>query len=176
MAYCSQTLNGISIPCNDYSKGGIKSVHIANYADVTDVKMGEDEVITGITMTSGAKFKTYQFRKGTSSMTQTLTQEESTGVSFVTTELSLKFTKMDATKRMEMSALRGGQLVAIVEDNNGNAYYLGKDDYVSVSAGGGNTSTNKNEENSYTLTLKDESNDYPHFVDVSVLDTVIDKE
>lgn len=175
MAYCNQTLAGITLDCTN-SMGGIKCVYIANYGDVTGIAVDEPNGnITGITMATSAKFKPYQFRKQTGSMTSALNVDETTGLNYVSTELNLVFTKMETAKRMEIAALSIGQLAVIVEDCNGVFYFLGKDDYVSASAGGANTGTSKSDANSYTLTLKDESKTYPYIIDASVLDTVIEK-
>ena len=189
MAYCNQTLNGITLDCS-HSLGGIKTVYIANYNDVTDIKYNAStgsttgstsgatytgDTITGITMASGAVFKPYQFRKQTSSMVSTLTVDETAGVNYVSTELSLVFTKMETAKRLELSALSIGQLAVIVEDSNGTFWYLGKDDYVSATAGGGQTGTAKGDGNNYTLTLRDESDTYPFEIDKSAVDSIIQK-
>lgn len=176
MAYCNQTLAGVSLDCAT-NKGGIKTVYIANYGDVVDVS--DDKTtgeITGITMKEGKKFKPYQFRKQTGSMTSTLTADDTSGINYVTTELSLVFTKMETAKRLEMSALAIGQLVVLVEDSNGKYWYLGKDDYVSASAGTGNTGTAKGDSNNYSLTLKDESDTYPFEVTKEAVMAVIEKE
>ena len=157
MAYCNQTLNGITLDCS-HSLGGIKTVYIANYNDVTDIKYnastgttsGETytgDTITGITMASGTYFQPYQFRKQTGSLTSTLTVDETAGVNYVSTELSLVFTKMETAKRLELSALSIGQLAVIVEDSNGTYWYLGKDDYVSATAGGAQTGVAKGDGN-----------------------------
>lgn len=172
MAYCNQTLAGITLDCTN-SMGGIKTVYIANYGDVEDVKVGEDGEITSITMKDSATFKPYQFRKQTGSLTSTLNVDETTGLNFVSSELALVFTKQETAKRLEIAALSIGQLAVIVEDCNQVYHYLGKDDYVSASAGGANTGTSKSDANSYTLTLKDESVTYPHLVAKSAVDAVI---
>lgn len=172
MAYCNQTLAGITLDCST-SLGGIKTVYIANYGDVEQPTVGEGGMITGITMSGGTKFKPYQFRKQTGSMTSTLTVDETAGVNYVSTELSLVFTKMETAKRVEMSALAVGQLAVIVEDSNGKYWYLGYDDYVSASAGGGNTGTAKGDGNNYTLTLKDESDTYPYEITKDAVEAVI---
>ena len=189
MAYCHQTLSGIILDCS-HSLGGIKTVYIANYNDVTDIKYNAStgsttgstsgatytgDTITGITMASGTYFKPYQFRKQTGSMTSTLTVDETAGVNYVSTELSLVFTKMETKKRIELSALSVGQLAVIVEDSNGTFWYLGKDDYVSVTAGGGQTGTAKGDGNNYTLTLKDESDTYPYEVTKEAVESVVEK-
>lgn len=173
MAYCNQTLAGITLDCTN-SLGGIKTVYIANYGDVDgQPTVGEDGMITGITMSGDTKFKPYQFRKQTGSMTSTLTVDETAGVNYVSTELSLVFTKMETAKRVEMSALAIGQLAVIVEDSNGKYWYLGYDDYVSATAGGGNTGTAKGDGNNYTLTLRDESDTYPYEISKDAVDAVI---
>lgn len=192
MAYCNQTLAGITLDCTN-SLGGVKTVYIANYGDVTKVELDTVDdstptsadttygMITGITMTTpkegeiAPKFKPYQFRKQTGSMTSTLTVDETAGVNYVSTELSLVFTKMETAKRIEMSALAIGQLAVIVEDSNGKYWYLGYDDYVSATAGGGNTGTAKGDGNNYTLTLRDESDTYPYEITKEAVDAVIEK-
>lgn len=173
MAYCNQTLAGITLDCTN-SLGGIKTVYIANYGDVDgQPTVSEDGMITGITMSGDTKFKPYQFRKQTGSMTSTLTVDETAGVNYVSTELSLVFTKMETAKRVEMSALAIGQLAVIVEDSNNKYWYLGYDDYVSATAGGGNTGTAKGDGNNYTLTLRDESDTYPYEISKDAVEAVI---
>lgn len=178
MAVCPITLKGISLGC-ETSKGGIKRAFVAQYGDVASVSV-EEGIITGITMTTASagtapKFKEYNFRKGTSSMTSTYNADETTGSRFVSTELSLVFTKMEAAKRLEISALSIGGLAVIVEDNNGKLWYLGYDNYVSASAGSGNTGTAATDSNNYSITLSDESNDYPFpLKDAGVLTDIVD--
>ena len=175
MAYCNQTLNGITLDCS-HSLGGIKTVFIANYGDVESVSADTSSgKIVSVTMATSAKFKPYQFRKQTGSMTSTLTVDETAGVNYVSTELSLVFTKMETAKRLELSALSIGQLAVIVEDSNGTFWYLGKDDYVSATAGGAQTGVAKGDGNNYTLTLRDESDTYPFEIDKSAVDSIIEK-
>lgn len=173
MGYCNQTLAGITLDCTN-SLGGIRTVYIANYGDVDGKPtVGEGGLITGITMVSGATFKPYQFRKQTGSLTSTLNVDETAGINYVSSELVLTFTKMETAKRLEMSALAKGQLAVIVEDSNGKYWYLGYDDYVSASAGSGNTGQNKGDSNNYGLTLKDESETFPYEIEKSAVEAVI---
>lgn len=172
MAYCNQTLSGINLDCTS-SVGGIKTVYIANYGDVEGITLDTDEnTVTGITLKDGAKFKTYQFRRGTSNMTSTLTADETTGNNFVTTDINLVFTKLDTAKRIEMAALSVGQLIVIVLDNNGVYHLVGGDDYVSAVAGGAETGTAKTDRSAYTLTLRTESKSYP--MQITSVDGIIE--
>lgn len=164
MANCPQTLNGITLDCTT-SQGGIKKVWIADWGSVKPTATGDK--ISAIDKI--AEFKPYEFRRGTSSMNSTLTADETTGVNYVTTELSLVFTKLETAKRVEMSALSIGQLAVIVLDSNGKYWYLGDEDYVSASAGGAETGTAKGDRSAYTLTLKTESSTYPYEIEESVV-------
>ena len=174
MAYCNQTLAGIQLDCTS-SMGGIKTVYIANYGDVASLKTDDDGVITEIVMKDEqTKFKPYQFRKQTGSLNSTLNVDETSGLNYVSSELSLVFTRMEFAKRLELVALSKGQLAVIVEDCNGELQYLGEDDYVSANGGGANSGTNKGDQNAYNLTLTAESMEYPRFVKREVLDTVVE--
>lgn len=170
MAYCPQTLNGITLDCGS-SMGGIKTVYIANFGDVESCQKDGDKA--SVTMKSEVKFKPYQFRKGTSNMTSTLTADETTGLNYVTTEVSLVFTKMETAKRIEMTALAQAQLAVIVLDSNGIYWYVTIDDYAAASAGGAETGTAKGDRNAYTLTLTSENTTYP--MELSNAEEVIEK-
>lgn len=172
MSYCNQTLAGISLDCTN-NMGGIKTVYIANFGDVKSVTES-DNVITGITMADSKKFKTYQFRKGTSSMSSELTADETNGLNFVTTTLNLVFTRMDTAKRIEMSALAIAQLAVIVLDSNGVYWYLTPDEYASASAGTAETGTAKGDRNAYTLTLTTENETYPMEVSKTAVEAVVE--
>lgn len=171
---CTQTLNGIPSFCNS-NQGGIIEVYIANFADVEPVTVDEEsDMIKTISMKNSAKFKVYRFKKGTGSMTSTLTVDPTNGINFVQTDLSLQFAKQDTAKRVEMAALSVGELAVIVKDCNLKYWYLGKDEFVSATAGGANTGAARTDGNNYTLTLTEYSPSYPIEVDPTALSTIID--
>jgi hypothetical protein len=170
------TLKGILMDCSS-SIGGIKRVWLTRYSDlagqptvgdITETDPETSEVITlgkGITainLKSGAEWYEYQFRKNTGSLTSTLNVDTENGNNYITSELSLVFSKMETKKRMEMAALTVGAVVAVVEDSNGKFWYLGYDDYVSASAGTGETGTAKEDRNAYTITLSTDSTEWPY--------------
>lgn len=158
---CTQTLNGIAVDCES-SMGGLKVVYIANYTDVASYAENDGQ-ITAITMVEGKKFKTYSFRRNTANMTSTLAVDVANGTS-VSTDVVLSFLKQDTTKRIEISALSIGELVMIVQDANGRYWFLGKDMPVMASAGGAESGTAFTDGNRYTITLQDNSKDYPYEV------------
>ena len=170
---CSQVLNGIAADCQT-NVGGVREVYIANYGDVTAVTLDEtSNMIKTITMVDSAKFKKYAFKKNTSSMTSTLNVDPANGINFVQTDLSLVFAKQETVKRMEIAKLSLGELRVIVLDANGKYWFLGKEEFVSATAGTAETGTNRQDGNKYTITLTDYSASYPYEVDPTIVAELI---
>ena len=175
MAICDITLNGLAQAC-DASVGGIKNVYLAKFDDVVVAKAGVeagelDMTITEQThptaditvKTSATKFQRYYVRRGSSSMTSTLTVDDANGVSYVSTDLVLTFAKMDKEKRAEIEALtvKAADLAVIVEDANGQRWYLGAGNPVLRSAAAGQTGQAMGDANNYSITLNDTSAYWP---------------
>ena len=170
---CSQVLNGIAADCQS-NVGGVREVYIANYSDVTAVTLDEtSNMIKTITMDTTAKFKKYAFKKNTSSMTSTLNVDPANGINFVQTDLALVFAKQETVKRMEIAKLSLGELRVIVLDANGKYWFLGKEEFVSATAGTAETGTNRTDGNKYTITLTDYSASYPYEVDPTIIADLI---
>ena len=170
---CSQVLNGIAADCQT-NVGGIREIYIANYDDVSAVTLDDtSNMIKTITMADSAKFKKYAFKKNTSSMTSTLNVDPANGINFVQTDLSLVFAKQETVKRMEIAKLSLGELRVIVLDANGKYWFLGKEEFVSATAGTAETGTNRTDGNKYSITLTDYSASYPYEVDPTIVAELI---
>ena len=182
----SIVLKGIMMDCSN-SIGGIKKVWLARYSDVDSIQIGDHmgqlekpegstttiklgTAITELTLKEGENsgWHQYEFRKNTGSLTSTLNVDEENGNNYITSELSLVFSKMETKKRMEMAALAVGAVVAVVLDSNNRYWFLGYDDYVSASAGTGETGTAKEDRNAYTITLSTDSAEWPYELDDTV--------
>lgn len=173
MASCNNyALAGLAKTC-DPNVGGIKTVYVASVDDVASITINTGtSMVSAITMESGKTFKEYYFRKNTGSMTSTLNVTDEGG-NYISTELSLRFSRMETVKRIEMRALSLNDMIVLVKDANGLIWLLGdKDEPVTASAGGGETGTNREDSNAYTLTLSVESTEYPYEVPESVLESV----
>lgn len=165
---CSaQTLNGLCKDCEG-SVGGIVTVYVASWSDVTAL-VSSGDIITGITLASGKTFYEYQFRKNTGSMTSTLNVTDDGNV-YVSTELSLVFSKMETRKRIEMNALSVQDLAIVVKDANGKYWYLGETEPVNASAGEGATGTNRTDSNHYNITFTALSQNFPSEVNGDALE------
>lgn len=156
---CTQTLTGISRDCLG-NNGGIRKVWLANYDNVASLTVASG-AITAISMSNSEKFKLYEFARNTSSLSSNYAVNAENGTSYVESDLLMVFNRMDTSKRLEIVALAQGNLVAIVEDNNGNKWYLGKDFPVTINAGDGQTGTARADRNGYSITLRDESAELP---------------
>ena len=156
---CTQTLAGISLDCLG-NNGGIRAVWLANHQNVGTLTVTSG-AITAITMLNSEKFKKYEFPRNTSSMSSNYAVNAENGTSYVETDLLMTFTRMDTSKRLEIVAIAQGLLAAIVEDNNGNKWYLGYDYPVTLGAGDGLTGTARGDRNGYSVTLHDESQQLP---------------
>ena len=156
---CAQTLAGIVRDCNP-NMGGLRSVYLANFADVDSLTV-TSSVVTAITMVSSKKFYKYEFVRNTASMSSNYSVNAENGTTYVETDLLMVFNRMDTTKRLEIVALAQGELVAIVEDNNGNMWYLGHDEPLTLNAGDGQTGTARADRNGYSVTLRDNSLEMP---------------
>ena len=167
---CSTVLTGIALDCAN--AGGIKKVYIAPIADVSAVTVAAGAV-SAITMKDTKKFKEYSFRKNTASLTKTATKDDAAGTSFVTSEVALRFAKMDNAKRTEMQALLTGNVYVIVLDNNGEYWFLGYDSYCSASAATGESGTSLGDANQYTINLSAETVEFPQTVDDTIIAALI---
>lgn len=163
MANCTQTFAGIQTDCNS-NIGGVRSVYICPYLADLALTLNEQKEVTNITSTSIPQFKLFRFRKGNASMTSNLTADATTGVSYVTTELTMTFSKMTTGSKSEINNLCKGKVQVIVEDENGKFYFLGSDSYVSASAGSAQTGAQRGDNNSLSITLKDESSNFPYLM------------
>lgn len=168
---CNQTLNGLLRDCEG-SVGGIAQVLLANFDDVSGVTVSDD-IITAITMTNSAKFKKYDFRPNTGSMTSTMQRNLENGSLYWQTDLVLAFSKMETVKRIEINAMAINDMVAIVKDMNGKYWYLGKDEPIIATDGDGQTGTARADRNGYGITLQDNSRQTPFEVDESIIDALI---
>lgn len=156
---CSQTLSGIIRDCAP-NMGGILEVYIANKADVASVTKAQDKV-TAISMADSAKFKRFQFKPNTSSLSSNYQVNQENSTTFVQSDLVLVFNRMETAKRIEISALAQGELTAIVKDANGLYWLLGEYEPMVISAGDGLTGTARADRNGYSITLQDNSPEMP---------------
>lgn len=149
---CSQTISGYTRGC-ETSVGGVKTVYLAPYVEGTFE--GSGSTYSGVS--SAVTWYNYDIRKNSASFTSTLNVDSANGVNYVSTELALVFSRMQASKRAEMYALTMGDTMGVVVDCNGEWWAFGAENPLEVTAGTGETGTAKGDGNKYTLTFTDET-------------------
>lgn len=172
MACTPVSFNGLARNC-EANSGGVKVVYIVDRSYVTDIDV-TDDMIKGITLETGKKFKAFNFKKGAASLTSTATLDPSTGVSFITSVLSMQFAKMETVKRIEMSAMILADMAVIVLDNNGKYWLLGYDNYAYATNATGETGAQRTDANQYTIEISDESEDLPYEIDPTIIDNIVE--
>ena len=158
MSCTSYTLKGITNDCST-SKGGIREIYIADWAKDIFTVGASDNTVTALK--TEVQWYKYYIKRNTSSFTSTATIDLANGVNYVSTELSLVFSKMETSKRVEMSALLLNDVAVLVTDANGKTWCLGLNNPVNATAGTGETGTSATDGNKYTITLTDESDTFP---------------
>lgn len=168
------TLTGIGLDCN------------ANLAGIKRIWLGYNDVFTAtpdaathtITTLAGAeatdKLYQYDFARTTGSLTSTLTKDEANGTRYYTNEIVLQFNKMEASKHLEVQAMAAEALIAIVEDNNGEYWYVGLDSYVSASATTAQSGQSFDDLNGYQITLSAMSAELPYKIAKATFESLID--
>lgn len=159
---CSVVLAGIPSDC-EVNKGGIQNVWIANYnaGDFTvSAATSGDTAEYIVSIDASATWYKYNFKKGVCTMTSTLNVDQANGINYVSTELMLQFSKMDAAKRMEIAALSLGELEVVVKDNNGKYWAMGVSEPVLATAGTAQTGAAKTDGNFYQITLSVDEDSY----------------
>ena len=159
------TIKELSYDLCQNNLGGIKNIWLANYKENAATVEAEANEVSGFI--EGVTWYKYPIRKGTASMTSTY-NTSTDGASYVSTELSLVFTRMETQKRVAMTSFALAEAMAVVEDSNGKYWFLGKDAPITLTAGGGETGTAKGDRNAYTATFTDESLTFPYEVAASV--------
>lgn len=170
MSMNCNTLVGFTYDRCEPNLGGIQKVWLANWEEgaATIGASGDTkDMVTTLTLSSGNTWIEFPMRKNVASMSSNLQVGDEGGV-YVQTDLSMVFSKMETSKRLSMVSLATGEIMAIVKDANGLYWFLGKDNPLLASAGTGETGTGKADPNHYTVTLTDESREYPFQVDGAI--------
>lgn len=171
---CTVTLSGIAYDCTP-NLSGVKHIYVADYNDVVSYAVdSSNNNITAITMDTGKKFMEYVCAKNTASLTKTMTKDEANGNLYFTNEVSGNVNKMDASKRYEFSEISRGQLAVIVEDRNGEHWFLGQDEYATCTVLTGQTGASESDGNYYNFTITDYSRSLPYHIDSSIISALVD--
>lgn len=163
---CSVTISSYQLPDCFSSRGGIKAVWAAAYVP------GGFLLSTGGTVTgfSGVtEWYKQELRRNQGSMTSTLNVNEDNGVSYVSTEAAIVYSKMQKEERMQMNALTKGDFMLVVQDANDSYFALGVEEPCKASSGTGETGTARDDANRYSISMQDYNSEWPPLLDDSAI-------
>jgi len=155
-------INGILKGCRD-NIGGIRRVYLANKAFLRSVIIGfgspdDPGLVTYIdTVTelgaTGPAFYTFEPNKTSSNWSDTMGVVASNGGTTYVPSVTMVFSKNDSGKVNTIKLMGQSELVAIVENNDGKYFLLGKDNGLEISAGSYTSGTAYADLNGWTVTL-----------------------
>lgn len=145
---CALT-SGYSLDCRD-SAGGITEVYFIEKANVTAIAEASG-IVSGLTKASGKRFWKYELPKQTGSLTETITPSTENGTVFYQSELQIVINKLAASVRNELRLLAQNVLIAVVKDNNGKYWLVGKERGIDMTESTSGTGTAYGDRSGYTL-------------------------
>ncbi len=126
-------------------------VYVRYNVDIDGNKIAS--AIKSATLTTNAEpMQVFQFRSQTGSLTQELEANDN-GTNFFNITVNLVFAKQDAHKRLAIQSLAMGETCAVVEDNNGKKWYVGRSNPLRLTTSTADTGTAFSDSNGYTLAL-----------------------
>lgn len=166
---CSLTQD-FNLDCRD-AIGGLKVVYLIetpNISTYTDAS----GVVTAITKVTGKIFRKYTLIRDTSNFTDVLTVSEQNGTVFAAETLDLIINKMQANTRNEIMLLGRNNLTAVVGDNSGKYFLLGREFGLVLATGTGASGTAWGDRNGYTLAFAGNERELAYEVSSSVITTL----
>jgi hypothetical protein len=145
---CALT-QGFSLDCID-ANGGIKEVYFTELNSIASITEASG-VVTAITKATGKRFYKYQLPKETAGFSDTWTVSPDNYTSFSAQTLNIILIRLSANKRNEIMLLGRNFLVAVVVDNMGTAWLLGRTLGITMTSGKGEGGVKLGDRNGYTL-------------------------
>jgi len=143
---------GIQLSCRD-NVGGVKTAWITDYTNIASITQTTGDTITAIS--GSGTFYEFQLIRTSSQFTETVNASLENGTVFYTQELVTYFAKLAQDKRNILKTLAQSQRLAIViEDNNGDYFYLGQTYGSFISAGTSVTGKALGDQNGYNMTFQ----------------------
>ena len=159
--------NGRALECRE-SIGGIRNVYFANYGDLGNLSILDNELLS----TAAASVYKYELIPQSSSFDEAITVSEENGTVFFEQTLTLALPNLTKTELKELQILCQGRFQVFVEDNNvdtitqtGKTFLAGAFNGMTVT--GGNVAKGQafGDMNGYNLTLTGREKEAAYILD-----------
>ena len=139
---------GRALPCRE-SVGGIKAVYFVDFGDLGAITLSSDEVTD-----MDGTFSAYKYElKGASSVEQTINASRENGTVFFDQAVNLTLPQLSKEDNNELKLMAYGRPHIVVEDYNGNAYLVGRENGADVTGGTIVSGAAMGDLSGYTLTF-----------------------
>ena len=163
---CSVNLSSYSLSDCFSSKGGIKTIWLAPYVEDA-FTLSSAGTVTGFA--TGVTWYKQEMRRNQATLTSTYNYNEEAGSSYVSTEGTIVYSKMDKENRMNANALIKGDFIAVYRDANDSYIALGVEEPCKATAGEGATGQNREDANRYSITITDYNSNWPPMLDATAI-------
>ena len=159
---CNVTLGRIE-PCKD-QVGGLNYVYFINStaALTVDYDTANTDVISQLA-TAAVSAYAYEL-KGTSNFEQAINSSRDNGTTFFEQVLNIVLKKQDADTTRQVKLLAWGKPYVVVEDNNGNAWFMGLEHGAEVTGGSIVTGSAMGDLTGYNVTLTGQEREPANFL------------
>lgn len=150
MSSCMTLSTGICRSCKN-NIGGVRKAYVADAADVQWPVTTYNGDVTDVTLAQDANWYLLLPDKYQSSFTENISVNDRGSV-YYNGVISLVFSHLDKTMKEAVAEMAKGDLVMIIEDNNGTKFFCGeKFNEVAVSGGSFETGTSQSDANGATI-------------------------
>ena len=146
---CALT-SGYTLDCRD-SMGGVVEIYFIEAGNVTSTTEVSGN-ITVVTKASGKVFRKYEQDQDTAFFVENINSNVQNGTISYQQELTIVLNKMATATRNELLLLNKNRLVAVVKDNNGAYWLLGRTRSLYATGGNSGSGTASGDRNGYTFT------------------------
>ena len=161
---------GRAVPCKDVV-GGLRAVYFVDFNDIplSAVSFAPSSATFDEILDISGTFNAYKYDlKGNSSFEQTIVSARENGTTFFTQTLNLTLTKLSKTDNKQLKLMAYGRPQIIVEDYNGNAFFMGLEYGAEVTGGTIVTGAAMGDLSGYTLTFEGQEKAPAYFIEGAV--------
>lgn len=160
---------GFNLDCRD--QGGVKKIYLAS-AKAVESMTEEAGEITAISMETNGAFYEYELIAETAGWSEDITVSEENNTHMYEQEISFFIPKKNAQKRNEILLMAKANVVAIVVENDGATFLLGRERGLTL-GGSAQSGTSYEDRSGYELTLTGTQTEPAPEVDPDIIEALL---
>jgi hypothetical protein len=150
---------GLQLQCKD-SVAGIQAVYFINYQNLA-VTASADDVVTGLGSVTAYK---YEVKGANNNLQDNINSSRDNGTTFFEQVVNVQFQKLSASTSKELKLMAYGRPQMVVHTYAGDAFLVGKNNGMELTAGSIQTGTALGDLYGYTATFTGQEQLYSQFI------------